>query len=185
METRIYFVRHAESPFVAGMERTRGLSRYGEFHSVQVKNILKNHEINYIISSPYERAIQTVKPLAEALKKEIIRFEGLREREVGDIGDLDFKAAKQKLYLDFTFHFQAGESSKESQERAIKDLNNILQEYEGNNIVIGTHGDIMTLMLNYFDNRYHIQFWESTSMPDIYQLQFQGNLLKNVERLWE
>lgn len=185
METIIYFVRHAESPFIADIERTRGLSEKGEFKSIQVKNILIDQKIDYILSSPYERAIQTVKPLADELKKEIIVFEGLKERALGNIGDIQFKEAKQQLYLDFSFHFQGGESSKDSQERAIKDMNKILQEFEGKIIVIGTHGDIMTLMMNYFDDRYDINFWESTSMPDIYQLRFKEDILKEVKRIWE
>ncbi|RCW48605.1 hypothetical protein DFP97_106308 [Paenibacillus prosopidis] len=42
----------------------------------------------------------------------------------------------------------------------------------------------MTLIMNYFDNRYDFEFWESTSMPDIYKLEFEEQKLIEVVRLW-
>lgn len=185
MKTIIYFVRHAESPYIAGLERTRGLSENGVKAALQVKKILENSEIDYIISSPYERAIQTIKPLADALRKEIILFEGLKERMLGEIGEVSFKEAKQTLYTNFQCKYNLGESSKEAQGRAILELKTILNKYKGKTLVIGTHGDIMTLMMNYFDDQYSIDFWESTSMPDIYKLQLNDSRLIHVQRLWK
>lgn len=53
------------------------------------------------------------------------------------------------------------------------------------NVYFRTHGDIMTLMLNHFDSRYGFDFWEATSMPDIYKLEFdEKNSLRSVSRLW-
>ncbi|MNJ77143.1 hypothetical protein D3C77_745680 [compost metagenome] len=71
-----------------------------------------------------------------------------------------------------------------AQERAINVFKKIIEEYKGKRIVIGTHGDIMTLMMNYYDPTYSFEFWESTTMPDIYKLEFQESNLKNVTRLW-
>lgn len=185
MSTLVYFVRHAESPFIEGMERTRGLSEKGTRDSLEISNILKTKRIDVILSSPYERAIQTIKPLADELNQTVILYEGLRERALGDIGEVSFKQAKQKLYTDFHYKYSLGESSEEAQERAINELNAILTKYEGRAVVLGTHGDIMTLMLNYFDDQYGIEFWESTSMPDIYELQFNKNNLEQVRRIWD
>lgn len=185
MRTLVYFVRHAESIYVEGMERMRGLSEKGTRDSQKISSILKTREIDIVISSPYERAIQTIKPLADALNKEVILYEGLRERTLGEIGEVPFKKAKQKLYTDFRYKYHLGESSKEAQERAINELIMILKKYEGKTVVLGTHGDIMTLMLNYFDDQYGIEFWESTSMPDIYELQFNKNKLEQVRRIWD
>ncbi|MNU00173.1 hypothetical protein D3C72_2432380 [compost metagenome] len=50
--------------------------------------------------------------------------------------------------------------------------------------MIGTHGDIMTLMMHDFDGRYGFDFWRSTSMPDIYKLIISGSKLLEVSRLW-
>jgi len=56
--------------------------------------------------------------------------------------------------------------------------------YEGKNIVVGTHGNIMVLMMNYFDPNYDFHFWRNLDMPDIYKLTFKGDKLKEVHRLW-
>ena len=82
------------------------------------------------------------------------------------------------------FSFPGGESSKDAQKRAVKVITSILKSHRGKKIVIGTHGDIMTLMLNHFDKRYSYSFWESTSMPDIYKLTVEGNKLIEVKRMW-
>ncbi len=43
----------------------------------------------------------------------------------------------------------------------------------------------MTLILNCFDKSYNYEFWKSTTMPDIYRLEFQGTDLINVTREWK
>lgn len=185
MGTIIYFVRHADSPYIEGNERSRGLSDKGKLDAIKVESILKQENIDIFISSPYERAIQTVQGLAYKYSKEIIIYEDLRERNIGYISNMDFKEAKKQVYKDINFSFPGGESSLKAQERAVKILNIILEEYKGKKIVIGTHGDIMTLMMNHFDKQYDFEFWEKLSMPDIYKLEFEEKKLVNVTRLWE
>lgn len=187
--TTIIFVRHAQSPFVHGKERTRGLSAQGEIATHKVKDVLKNEHIDFMFSSPYERAIQTIRPLAIERRKEIVLEEDLRERKlVGDGYELtndEFMEMKQKVYEDWDYSLPGGETSKQAQERAVKALLGIMKKYRGTNIVIGTHGDIMTLMLNYFNPKYHYDFWRKTTMPDIYELGFDGVELKQVNRRWQ
>ncbi|WP_256257664.1 MULTISPECIES: histidine phosphatase family protein [unclassified Paenibacillus] len=82
METKVYFVRHAESPYTAGMERSRGISEKGKQDACKVKETLMSEDIEILISSPYERAILTIKGLAIELNKDIIVEEDLRERQL-------------------------------------------------------------------------------------------------------
>jgi 2,3-bisphosphoglycerate-dependent phosphoglycerate mutase len=60
METTIYMVRHAESPFVFGEERSRGLSDEGLEDAKRVADVLDDVNIDCVVSSTYTRAIQTV-----------------------------------------------------------------------------------------------------------------------------
>lgn len=60
----------------------------------------------------------------------------------------------------------------------------MLDKYNGKNIVIGTHGNIMVLIMNYFDSKYDFSLWKNLEMPDIYKLTFKDRELKSVERLW-
>ena len=185
VKTFIYFVRHAESIFIEGKERVRGLSDKGMEDAISIRDRLVTEEIDCYISSPYERAIATIRPLAETTKTEIAIDEDVRERSIGDFSPYSFEDAKKAVYDDFSFAFPNGESSATAQHRAVKVLDSILSGYAGKKIVVGTHGDIMTLMVNFYDKRFDFGFWKAISMPDIYRLDFEGNKLVNITRLWK
>ncbi|WP_138493800.1 histidine phosphatase family protein [Paenibacillus pinistramenti] len=184
METTLYFVRHADSPYVEGQERARGLSERGRRDALTVSDLLENEGIDILISSPYERAIQTIAPLAARLNQDIRSIEDLRERRMGRFEPLNFQDAKQKLFGQPDFAYADGESSVEAQSRAGNELKRLLAEYSGKKIVIATHGDIMTLMMNLFDSNYGYEFWASTTMPDIYKFVWNGQQLREAARLW-
>jgi 2,3-bisphosphoglycerate-dependent phosphoglycerate mutase len=102
---------------------------------------------------------------------------------VGDFSPLSFMEAKQKLFENYQDAFPEGESSMGAQDRAIKVILKTLKKYEGKKIVIGTHGDIITLIMNYFDKQYGYQFWQTTTMLDIYKLIFKDRKIISMTRL--
>ncbi|OBY80968.1 phosphoglycerate mutase [Paenibacillus sp. KS1] len=184
LTTTLYFVRHCESPYVEGEERSRGISAAGEQDAMKIAELLRNFPIRVFISSPYARAIQTIQPLADVMNCPIQLYEDVRERHIGVFGGMSFQEAKRKVYENFHVSFPEGETSHDAQQRAVAVLQELISKYEGQHIVIGTHGDIMTLMLNHFDPTYGFEFWISTTMPDIYKLELQDMRLLRVEKLW-
>ena len=187
--TNLYMVRHAESPFVFGEERTRGLSEDGLRAAIKVADVLEREDIDLIASSGYERSKQTVLCLAERKNLPILEYEELRERP---IKGLHYKApweelvvAIEKSFKDLDYALDGGESTRYAQERAIPVIKGLLDTHKGKNIVIGTHGNIMTIIMNYFDPQYGFEFWKRATLPDIYKLSFLKGQLLNVERLWE
>lgn len=189
MQTKIYMIRHAESPFEFGQEKTRGLSEEGLEKAKKVAEIFEDIDVDFIVSSPYRRAIQTVEYLANKKDLSIIKFEELQERP---IKGLDYKLpwnelvkAIEKSFEDIDFSLRGGESTRKAQERSIPIIEKLLDEYKGKSIVVGTHGNIMTIIMNYYNKEYGFNFWNSTSTPDIYKLNFVSNRLRNIERLWD
>jgi 2,3-bisphosphoglycerate-dependent phosphoglycerate mutase len=189
MNTTIYMVRHAESPFIFGQEKERGLSEEGLADSKRIAKLFDDIEINCMVSSSYTRAIQTVQYLAHKKKLPIVEYEELRERQ---IKGLDYKAPWEQLlkaiersFEDIDFSLDGGESTMKAQQRAIPIIEKLLREYEGKNIVIGTHGNIMTIIMNYYNKEYGFNFWNSTSKPDIYKMTFKSKELINIERMWD
>ncbi|WP_309123010.1 histidine phosphatase family protein [Paenibacillus sp.] len=187
--TQIYMIRHAESPFVFGEERSRGLSEEGFEAARKVADRLESEAIHGIVSSSYVRAKQTVQRLAERNNLPIIEYEELRERP---IKGLDYQApweellaAIEKSFKDPDFALEGGESTRQAQERAIPVIRTLLKEYEGKNVAIGTHGNIMTIIMNYYDPSYGFEFWNRTSKPDIYKMTFVDGRLHKIDRLWE
>lgn len=189
METTMYMVRHAESPFVFGMERSRGISEEGKFESKRVADILCDIPIDCIASSTYKRAIQTVKYLAENRKLTIQEFEELRERPIKGLNykmpTEELVSAIKKSFDDIDYALDGGETTREAQLRSIPVIEKLLEDFRGKNIIIGTHGNIMTIIMNYYDNNYGFDFWENTSKPDIYKMFFRNKKLINIERVWK
>ncbi|PGM94651.1 histidine phosphatase family protein [Bacillus cereus] len=180
--TTIYFVRHAHSTYTKE-ERERPLSDRGQFDAENVTHLLNDEHIDVVISSPYKRAIQTVQGIANTYNLSIQPEEDLRERLLSKESVTDFNDAIQKVWEDWTFAYEGGESNDVAQKRAVLCLQNILGKYKGKKIVIGTHGNIMVLLMNYFDAKYDFQFWKTLHMPDVYKLTFDSNRFISAERI--
>jgi 2,3-bisphosphoglycerate-dependent phosphoglycerate mutase len=182
--TTIYFVRHAHSSYTPD-ELKRPLSPAGLSDAEQVTKILQNEPINVAISSPYKRAVQTIAGISEHFNIPIREEVELRERLLSAYPLEDFEIAVRTVWEDPSFSWPGGESNKEAQRRGVNCLLHLLEQYEGKSIVIGTHGNIMALIMQHFDPKYDFAFWQSLSMPDIYKLVFSQHTLLSVERLWE
>jgi 2,3-bisphosphoglycerate-dependent phosphoglycerate mutase len=184
MDTSIYFVRHAHSVYTPD-ELGRPLSEQGIQDAKKVTNILKNEKIEVVISSPYKRAVQTVEGTAKLFDVPIKVVEDFKERELSLTSVDDFEYAITKVWEDFNFAWEGGESNIQAQNRGVKALHRVLQEYTGKNIAIGTHGNLMAITMNYFDTAFGFRFWKQVDMPDIYKLSFNGLNLKEVTNIWK
>lgn len=188
MNTYIYMVRHGESPKLEGDERTRGLTERGVLDTHRVTDILKTEGINTFISSPYKRAMLTIEKSADFYEKEILIYENLKECRFSSedkiISNEEVYPLVKEMFSNPDFARAEGESYVDCQRRVVKVFKELLIDFQGHKIVIGTHGLVMTLMMNYFDNQYGLEFLMNTSKPDIYKLEFKGEQLMNVERLW-
>ncbi|MFK4468554.1 histidine phosphatase family protein [Bacillus sp. RC252] len=188
MNTYIYMVRHGESPKLEGDERTRGLTEKGILDAHRVTEILETEGIDTFISSPYKRAMLTIERSANYHEKEIVVYENLKEcrflSEDKIISDKEVYPLVKKMFSNPDFTLTGGESYVDCQRRVVKILKEILMDFQGHKIVVGTHGFVMTLMMNYFDNQYGLEFLMNTSKPDLYKLEFKDEQLINVERLW-
>jgi 2,3-bisphosphoglycerate-dependent phosphoglycerate mutase len=182
LQTHVYLVRHAHSEYTPD-ELSRPLSEKGAADARKVAEALKREGIGRILSSPYKRAVQTVAGISREIKVEIELREGFRERLLSSEPVGDFPSAISKVWEDERFAFQGGESNQEAKIRGAKAVLEVLRCYEGERIAIGTHGNIMALIMNYFDNRYDFRFWQQLGMPDIYCLTFDGVKLKKVRRI--
>lgn len=185
--TTIYFVRHASSPYVHGKEKERGLSYEGQLKALDVAETLKSIDIACVVSSSYQRAIDTVLPLAKEKQMKVITFDSLRERSISSLDvDLPWETVKQGIKLSFDdkdFALEDGESTRAAQNRSIPIFESLLDQYNGESIVIGTHGNIMTVILNYYDDCYGYDFWKGLYMPDILKVSFEGKELRFLERI--
>jgi 2,3-bisphosphoglycerate-dependent phosphoglycerate mutase len=183
MITNIYFVRHADSSYTPE-ELNRPLSEKGIKDAKKVTDLLSHENITKVISSPYKRAIQTVEGTANHFRLSISIDEGFRERKLAHGSIINFDEVILKYWENFDFSLPEGETGYFAQDRGVQSLKNVLCTYCGENIVIGTHGNIMVLIMNYYDKKYNYHFWERLNMPDIYKLSFENEVLIDVKHIW-
>ncbi|NIK11481.1 2,3-bisphosphoglycerate-dependent phosphoglycerate mutase [Alkalibacillus almallahensis] len=149
---------------------------------------MNDKEIDLIVSSPYTRAIQTIEGIASNKNIDIKVFEALKERKLKGsykLPEVERKQSIKKSYENYDYSLTGGESVKDVQHRALPIIKDLLYEHKGKSIIIGTHGNVMTIIINYFNQDYGYDFWKNTSKPDIYKLGFLGTELQFVHRLWD
>lgn len=183
--TNVYFVRHAKPDYLVHEDLIRPLTEEGIIDSKRVTDVLKDKNICKIYSSPYKRAMDTVKDLADTLKLNIIIKEDLRERTITDQWIEDFNSFVKSQWEDFDYKLSKGESLREVQQRNVQALMEILCENEGNNIVIGTHGTALSTIINYYDESFDFSQFNRIKgiMPWIVTIKFEGDKLMNIEEI--
>ena len=184
MKTKVYFVRHAQSDNSIREDMIRPLTNKGVEDSYKVTDALMDKNITAIYSSPFKRAIDTIKDFAEKAELEIKIIEDFCERNVGEWVE-DFRTYSKRQWEDFYFKISNGESLKEVQERNIKALFKVLEENQGRNVAIGTHGTALCTINNYFNPNFgYSDFWEMIDkMPYILCFSFDGMKLEKIEEI--
>lgn len=129
-----------------------GLDRSGIIQAKETaKYITDNFKVDSIYSSDLSRALETVRPIAEALSLEIVTKEDLREVDVGIWQGRTIEDVKKEYPDEFQFykenpglhHFEGGESYEILMKRALNALKSIAEDNNGKTVVIGTHGGVI------------------------------------------
>lgn len=174
--TNVYFVRHAEPNYNNHNDGLRELSEKGLKDRENVTVFLKDKGIDLIFSSPYKRAIDTIKDFAGKNKLEIQLIDDFRERRVDSVWIEDFTGFCRKQWTDFDYKLSSGESLREVQTRNVAALKQILDEHHGKNIVIGSHGTALSTIINYYEPAFGFEDFMliKDKMPWIVQFRFEG-----------
>lgn len=176
--TKVYYVRHAEPNYRNHDDRTRELTEKGLSDRKKVTAFLWDKEITVAVSSPFKRALDTIKDFADLSGLEIELIEDFRERKIDSEWVEDFTAFSQKQWSDFSYKLSDGECLQEVQDRNVAALKRLIEKHKGKNIVLGGHGTALCTILNYFDASFGYQdFLEmKAKMPWIVELVFDDEL---------
>lgn len=182
---KVYFIRHAKPDFSVHDNLTRPLTDEGRKSSEKLINFFKDKNITKIYSSPYKRSIDTVKGIADAFNLDIELVEDFRERKITDGWIEDFNGFAKSQWEDFNYKLTGGEALKEVQDRNIKALKIILEEHREGDIVIGTHGTALSMIINYFNKEFNYIDFERIKdiMPWVVCIEFDGTNLVIIEEL--
>ena len=174
--TEVYFVRHAQSDHCVLDNRTRPLTEEGLRDSKAVTWVLADKKIDFLISSPYKRSMDTINDLAAELGLPIHKDEDFRERRIGNLHGEEILEFAEKQWEDFDYKTEDGESLREVQTRNIRALNRVLSEHSSEKIVVGTHGMALSTFLNYYYSEFDfVCFMKILDfMPFVIRMDFDG-----------
>ncbi|TVX91385.1 histidine phosphatase family protein [Cohnella terricola] len=176
----IYLVRHCKA---AGQEPEAPLTLEGNQQAELLGEFFINKNVEYIISSPYERAKHTIRPLSERLNLRIHTDNRLQER-VLSIKQLDnWMELLERTYIDDELLYEGGESSNEATTRGMKVINEMLQRPE-KTIVIVTHGALLSLLIRQYKKQFGFEDWKKLTNPDVYKLEVNKGEAY-IERIWQ
>jgi len=177
-----YLARHAHADWTP--DENRPLSARGREDADRVADILQQYPIGVIYSSPFQRARQTIAPLATRLGLPAHIEPGLRERRLGNGSTEGFSRAVKITWQNPSFAHPEGESNAAAQQRGLAVVRRLQEQHVAEHIVLSTHGNLMALILQGFDPSVDFAFWESLTMPDIYTLSFSQAGEAVIDRLW-
>lgn len=150
--TSVYFVRHAQPDSLWEDDRTRPLTQEGKQDCRRVAAALAGIQLDYAVSSPYVRSVDTIRPCAEQHGLAVFTDERFRERETGPGGK--GLASLQMRWRDYSYHEEGGECLQSVQDRNIEALQEVLLAHQDEAILLGTHGTALATILNYYDKTF-------------------------------
>lgn len=187
--TNIYFVRHADSDKNIHDDYLRPLTPKGRADCALVTEFFaQDKKIDAVLSSPYIRAIDTVKPFAQSHDLNVEVIQDFRELERGSgplLPQRDFVSVIERLWSDFSHTMPGGESLFEVTARNIAALNQVLARHKNKNIVIGTHGLALAVIIHHYDSTYGFKDFMAMVdiMPYIVKITFEDGSYINTEKI--
>lgn len=176
----IYLIRHCQAE---GQEREARLTQVGESQAMELAAFLKNRKIDYIVSSPFERALSTIRPFAEEAGIEVKEDERLAERVLSLAPHPDWLEMLEKSFSDPELAYEGGESGAEAGQRGIDAITDVLEKCDGIAAVV-THGNLLSLILKHYNESYGFDQWKALSNPDVFELAYRG-AIPEIKRVWE
>ncbi|WP_242271247.1 histidine phosphatase family protein [Bacillus cereus group sp. BfR-BA-01310] len=178
---KIIVMRHCSA---TGQERNAELTNEGRDQSnTLAKFLIENHlQIDYIISSPFVRAIDSIRPYALQANLSIQEDERLAERVLSDAPMDDWMQKLEYTFTNIDIAYSGGESTKQAMDRAISLIQEVLK-LEHDTTLLVTHGNLLTLILKHFDHTIGFGEWKTLTNPDIYEITIDEQCI--IKRLWE
>jgi 2,3-bisphosphoglycerate-dependent phosphoglycerate mutase len=180
MNKIIYLVRHCKA---TGQDADAWLTSEGIDQAEALAEFLLAAQIGQIVSSPFARALESIKPLSIRLNIEIKLDERLIEAALSTIDYSDWLDKLRGTFSDFDLSFEGGESSRTATMRAITAINDALL-LDTDRVVVVTHGRLLTLILKHFDSKYGFEEWQNLTTPDVFRILIKENE-SQVDRIWQ
>lgn len=174
----VLLIRHAEpvAPYTTDhADDDRPLTDAGRAAAAELAVELDGYELTAIYSSPYPRALETVTVLAERRNLRVQVLDDLRERRLSVEQRGDWRVSLEAAWTDAELALPGGESGRDAQRRAIGILDLLRARHpDGGRLAVGSHGNLIGLMLQAFDPDVDFAFHMAMPVPALYRLTHDG-----------
>lgn len=159
MKQMIYVVRHGETEWNA-LNKVLGrtdmpLNARGIEQAHEIARSLKDAKIDVFLCSPLQRARQTADVISNEIGIDYKIDERLIEQDFGCFEGVDrYDAAYQNARREFLKRYPGGESFLDLAARVYP----LIQELDGVNALLVTHGGICRIIRNYFEEMGNEEF---------------------------
>jgi probable phosphomutase (TIGR03848 family) len=171
----LFLIRHGLTA-VTGSRlygRTPGihLDERGRRQAAALVERFEGVRLTAVYSSPLERCVETVEPLAAARHLEVRTAAGLQEMDAGEWTGRTLPSLRRtKLWHTVQhnpsrFAFPGGESFVDAEARALDEINRIAARHPRGRIVVGTHGDLVRVLIAHFTGAHLDQFQRVIADP--------------------
>ena len=186
--TTLYLIRHSESSPDSDLPESKWpLSSKGELQSIEMVKSLSLLKPNWIYSSPYKRAVASIKPLSDYVNLPIRIDKRLRERRLSKrfLDNFDFFKVMEKAWEDFDFAIEDSETGNTAKTRVLECVEEKCKTHSDETIFISSHGNLIELVLNSIDKGFGFSQWREMKTPDVFKLTFTDKLDWDTDFLWE
>ncbi len=174
----VILVRHAApvEPGTPGYaDDDRPLTDEGRRAAEELATEFDGYALTAIYCSPYLRAVQTIHALAMRRGLKVQLLHDLRERRLSRERLDDWRATLQQAWTDADFRAPGGESGRDAQRRAIATLDRLRsRQPDGGRLVLGSHGNLISLILQALEPGVDFEFHMAMPMPAVYRLTHDG-----------
>ena len=176
----VYLMRHCQTK---GQDASCRLTEKGSAQAIELAHFFKGIRIERIISSPYQRALESCRPIAQ--DKQMIVEEDIRlaERVLSNVDLPNWQQLLEESFQDLEKKLEGGESGAEAAARGLEVLEEAISG-TCDHIAIMTHGNLLTLMLQQLNPTYGFLEWKRMTNPDVFHLMIDNGQCQ-IERIWD
>ena len=185
--TTLILVRHAQSaPDRALPEREWPLSELGRQQAADLAPVLAGLGVDVLASSPFVRAIATIKPYADAAGLPIAVDQDLRERALGGWLETteEVEAAIRNMHADLDFRLEGGETGRACLARFEAALARLVAANPGRTIAAAAHGGVIGHLLSSHETL-EGDFWRRIRNPHLFVFDARGPLRWTDEQVFD
>lgn len=176
----LVLVRHCQA---TAQRPDAPLTHEGVRQAQGLAEFLADYAVDFVVTSRYRRARQTIEPYAENTGLPIHQDPRLNERVLSAEPLADWEAFIRRSFDDPDLTAPGGESARRVLRRANAALKDILDRDHGLPLVV-THGNLMALLLHSADATFGYQGWKSLTNPDVYLVRQRLDRSRLFERVW-